>query len=400
MANKKVSAPALFESEADAQRRRDANYDNEMQQPENTDVIMVDGKPELLTFGVPEIGNSVDVAREIVVHKSAAIGISEPYEKPFRISQSMMKAVRAYLDGGDCGLVIREKYINGRLFGDATKAMKLGTYFEYILTGSLPKDGKVPQPEYKKMSLNAQEKIIKDNKKAVDDNVKIRQYNAHLKPTRKPKKIKEIKPEKVLGPFDMYEPYQEAHANAVTVRKMWAEMGLEIATGKDGKLLSGWTVVKGRFVGTIDVVLRATRDITFADGFTLKEGDLISADLKYSGLKDDKWSVHGWQWTPEQKRYHGTQAKHYKMLTGLEQTFWIVDPKGNYVLFFRCVISEQAINAHIDEANELYKRLIELDELESLEPRPEVNKCADCVLFSECTFKHTFPHPVAVDLTN
>lgn len=349
MGKKKVGAPVLFESEADAQRRRDANYDNSLTESEQQLSVVL--KKE-----------EIDLV---------ATTLSGDNTKSFRISQSMMKAVRAYLDGGDCGLVIKEKYIKGRLFDDASKAMKLGTYFEYILTGSLPKNGKVPQAEYMKSVLNANEKIVKNGGVP-----------------------------KELTIADMYEPYREAHANKDMVLKMWAEMGLEIAKGKDGKPLSGWTIVKGRFVGTIDVVLRATKDIVFADGFTLKEGDLISADLKYSGLKDDRWSVHGWQWTPEQKRYHGTQAKHYKMLTGLEQTFWIVDPKGNYVLFFRCVIDEQAIDAHIDEANELYKRLIELDELESLEPRPEVNKCADCVLFSECNFKHTFPHPVAVDLNN
>lgn len=330
-------------------------------------------------------------------------------QKVIRISQSLMKSVREYLEGGSCGILLKEKYIKGRLFDDATKSMRLGTYFEYILTGALPKNGKKPEPEYMKSAIIAQAAIVKanakaveQNKKIVNDNVLIRQFNAHLKPGKKPKKVKElkeIKPEKVLSQMDMYEPYREAHVNATRLLMMWNEIGLEIATGKDGQPLVGWKVTKGRFDGVIDVVLRATRDITFANGKTLKEGDLISGDIKYSGLADDKYSVHGWQWTEIQKRYHGTQAKQYGYLTSLPQTFWIVDPGGKYILFFWCDINEAAIEQHLAEGNELHKRLIELDELGALEPRPEFNRCEDCPLNSECTYKHTFPHPVKVDLT-
>lgn len=297
-------------------------------------------------------------------------GIPEPAiseQRVMRISQSLMKSVRDYLDGGACGVMIREQYIKGRLFDAPSKSMKLGIYFEYILTGALPKSGITPQPEFMKTPVNANVKAGRDR------------FDG-------------------LGIKDMYEPYREAHENAAKVKAMWVEMGLEIALDKEGRPLVGWRITKGRHEGTIDVVLRATRDIKFSDGFSLKEGDLISGDIKYSGLKDDKWSVHGWQRTDIQKIYHGTQAKEYKYLSSLDSTFWVVDPKGKYVLFFWCIIDQSAIEAHLEEANELHKRLIELDEIGMLEPRPEFNKCADCALFDECVHKHTFPHPVAMDL--
>ncbi len=369
------------------------------------------------------------ICKEIAINKGQSLGPSmqsmslpdkNPFDKTIRISQSLMKAVRSYLEGGDCGIVIREKYIKGRVFdGESSKAMRLGIYFEYILTGALPKSGVEPKPEYMTTAIKAQAKVITDNKKIADANVTLAKIakglDIHisdlLKPGGKPKVIKEFLQEKVLGVADMYEGYREAHANAYRLLKTWDEMGLEIATDKNGKKLAGWRIMKGRYEGTIDVVLRAKRDISFLNmsidgliiedkGFSMKEGDMIAGDIKLSGLKDDKWSVHGWQWTPIQKRYHGTQAKHYYFLSTLPQTFWVVDPKGNYILFFRCVIDQAAVDAHIEEGNTLHKRLMELEHLGALEARPEVNKCNDCVLFAECNYKHTFPHPVVVDLTD
>lgn len=323
--------------------------------------------------------------KEERISKALMENVSQPdkiepvYQKVVRISQSLMKAVREYLDGGECGILIREKYIKGRLFDDATKAMKLGTYFEYVLTGALPKGGKVPQPEYMKSKINA--------------NIKAKRQ-----------------PLEGLGIVDMYDPYREAHENAKNVLKMWDYMGLKIAEDSNGKKMCGLHLTKGRFDGVIDVVLEATKVITLTamtiDGHVLKEkaitlqpGDRINGDIKYSGMRDDKWSVHGWQWVDIQKKYHGTQAKQYKFLIDYPQTFWVVDPKGNYILFFWCDIDQAAIDAHLEEGNELYKRLQDLEELGELVPRPEYNKCSECPMNAECTYKHTHIHPVIIDLT-
>lgn len=291
------------------------------------------------------------------------------------ISQSLMKSVREYLEGGSCGMMLTAQYIHGRKFDAPSKSMELGIYFEYVLTGSRPKSGNAPRPLYMKSVIKANLKLIEKGEEP-----------------------------KELTIADMYEPYRQAHDNAAKLLKLWADIGLEIAKDKEGRSIAGLTVTKGRHQGTIDVVLRATRDIKFDKDFTLKEGELISGDLKYSGMADDRYTVHGWARFNEpgdnlQKRYHGTQAKEYKFLTDLHQTFWIVDPKGNYILFFWCKIDESAINDHLEEGNTLHKRLMELNEHGLLEARPEYNKCSDCALYNECAHKHTFPHPVLVDLT-
>jgi hypothetical protein len=290
----------------------------------------------------------------------------EKEERTIRISYSLITKVREYLAGGSCGVMINETLIKGRVFPAGTAAMKLGVYFEYILTGALPKDGQIPQPEYMKTPIKA--------------NIKAGREPLHG-----------------LTVEDMTEPYRTCHENAAALLKLWADIGLEV-------IRAGWKITKGRHNGTIDVVLRATRDITFDKNFSLKKGDLISGDLKYAGTGEDRWSKQGWGLFAEsgdnlQKEYHGSQAKEYHYLSSLPQTFWVVDPKQKYILFFWCKIDQTAIDAHLKEGNDLLDRLIFLHKNGLLEPRPEFNKCADCELFKECIHKHTYPHPVLVDLT-
>jgi len=66
-----------------------------------------------------------------------------------RISQSFLKDFSDYKsDFVDvCGLQIKAKYFEGVEF-PSSEAMDLGNYFEYKCTGSLPRNGKVPQPKF------------------------------------------------------------------------------------------------------------------------------------------------------------------------------------------------------------------------------------------------------------
>ncbi len=287
---------------------------------------------------------------------------------PVVITQSFIKQMRDYLEGGSCGNIIRVLWIEKRHIEYQSAAMSLGCYFEYILTGALPKNGKVPQPQYMKSAITK-------NKGSVVG----------------------------LGVEDMLDPYRKAHANAKKVADTWQAMGLEIYNPLNAALMAGVTLRKKvgdgiYYEGTIDVVLRAFRDTEFK-GYSMKQDDKINGDLKYSGMLDDKWSVHGWQWTPIQKKYHGTQGKQYKLLNDLDQSFWIVDPNGSYLKWFICEIDNLSIKRHVEEGNALHEKLMYLHDMGLLEARPESDKCADCPLFSECADKHTFPHPVRIDLT-
>jgi hypothetical protein len=66
-----------------------------------------------------------------------------------KISQSLIKAYQNYNTGEECGLFFKARYIDKdpEAFVPMTDVIRLGVYFEYMATGSLPRDGVVPEPD-------------------------------------------------------------------------------------------------------------------------------------------------------------------------------------------------------------------------------------------------------------
>jgi hypothetical protein len=62
------------------------------------------------------------------------------------ISQSFLKEFAKYKSGDACGLQVKAKYIDGVKF-PSSDAMEYGNAFEYLATGSIPRDGHIPQIE-------------------------------------------------------------------------------------------------------------------------------------------------------------------------------------------------------------------------------------------------------------
>jgi hypothetical protein len=128
--------------------------------------------------------------------------------------------MREYLAGGSCGKIIEEKYVKGRLLGDASASMKRGIWFEFCLTGAIPKNGEIPQPEYMKSALDK-------NKNSTIG----------------------------LSHKDMYEPYRQAADDAKVIKGYMDAWGLKIIS-------IGKTLTKGRFRGTLDLIV----DVVLRDG--------------------------------------------------------------------------------------------------------------------------------------
>ena len=82
-----------------------------------------------------------------------------------KISQSLMKGLSEYLQGEECGIVFKEKYVTKKMEFTPSDAMRLGIYFEYKATGSLPRNGIAPEPDvvYKG---TAKEKLAADYERA------------------------------------------------------------------------------------------------------------------------------------------------------------------------------------------------------------------------------------------
>jgi len=76
------------------------------------------------------------------------------------ISQSFLKEYADYKSGDTCGLQVKAKYIDGIKF-PSSDAMEYGNAFEYLATGSIPRDGHIPEIERvyvgtKRESISAQ----------------------------------------------------------------------------------------------------------------------------------------------------------------------------------------------------------------------------------------------------
>ena len=63
-----------------------------------------------------------------------------------KISQSLLKSLFNFKKGEECGLLLKERYVNG-LETPPTDAMNLGNWFEYKCTNQLPRSGKEPLPD-------------------------------------------------------------------------------------------------------------------------------------------------------------------------------------------------------------------------------------------------------------
>lgn len=272
------------------------------------------------------------------------------------ISQSFIKDFKAYDEGNECGIIIREKYVNGRVLDDpdADPGLKeLGAYFEFIAFGSLPKSGVVPTPV-----------MLSDGK-------------------------------------TMNAAYRLATINAKRVREyLTVELGLVIKK-------KAWKVTKGRFNGTIDLLCECTKEIHFDTGIVWRVGDVIVIDLKYSGLISETtpaYNKHGWKWSKVQKEYHGIQATHYHILTDAPFYFFVCQSNNKEgtlsdMKFFHIPVDGAMKEQHIVKANDYFDRFQVLAAAEDLKPRPSFSRCSKCVLRNECTVKHEFPHPEIINIT-
>lgn len=271
-----------------------------------------------------------------------------------KISQSFIKDYRAYLVGNECGYIIREKYVNDRLLGDEEEpgAMHLGSFFEYHLSGAIPKNGKIPR------ALNTA------------DGTK------------------------------MHPDYKRALESANLIKDYLQAMGLKIVK-------VGLQMDKGMFTGTIDLIVEVTRERVFDNGIKWTVGKRFVIDLKYSGFvgrDSDRQNKHGWSWSKAQKEYHGTQAKQYHLISGLPFYFMVtqsnpkVGEKPICKLFF-IPIDEFMLDQHIMEGKALFENFQIKSKVNDFKPYPSMKRCGKCPLRDECEDKHTYPRPEIVDLS-
>jgi len=157
-----------------------------------------------------------------------------------RISQSLIKELLEYQDGKSCGLQLEEKFIKNNFHKFiASDSMSVGTWFEYELTGALPKGNSTPNPK-----------------------------------TTTTGKLTSVY-EKMIPHIDNFKTAMYFY-------------GLELVS-------AGEKIKYGDLEGTLDIRAKATKDIVTDSGNVIKAGSQIIIDIKTSGLLDNKWSDYGWE---------------------------------------------------------------------------------------------------------
>lgn len=264
-----------------------------------------------------------------------------------------------YDRGEKCGVILKEEFVNDRLFDDDEGSMHLGTYFEWKAFKNLPKSGIEPKP---KMMANGKEPLAA---------YRMADINA-LRVTGQPE----------LG-----------------IKGIFEEMGLKV-------IHRGKRITLGRFQGTIDLIVMVIKNRKFEDGTRWRKGDKFVIDIKYSGLLSESasfYNKHGWRWSPVQKEYHSIQAKQYHMLTRMPFYFMVWQSNNKQgtdsdVQLFRVPVSESDVEEHKAQGNAYFDRFQVMAKADHFEPKPNMKRCNDCPLKASCKFKHNFPHPVTVNL--
>jgi hypothetical protein len=147
------------------------------------------------------------------------------------ISQSFLKEFNKYKLGETCGLQVKAKYIDNNYPRTSSEAMDLGCFFEFMATGSLPRDGQIPVAKV----------VYKDTpKQRLDDKFQramdsalffkriIKHYDIEIKETGKV-----VTQDGMTGILDIYAEWNGRHCIIDTkysglLYDRWNEMGWEL----------------------------------------------------------------------------------------------------------------------------------------------------------------------------
>jgi hypothetical protein len=289
-----------------------------------------------------------------------------------KISQSLLKGLLDLRTKNECGLVFKAKYIdsNFNLF-PASEVQNVGAWFEYMATGSIPKNGDIPKANYMKK-----------------------------------KKDKQGNPLLATDYITM-----QNHVN--TFKKTMDYYGFEILrVGEDIKVLYPNSVERFGFevwlTGTLDIRARATKDVHTIDEnrnkiLVCKKDDIIIIDLKSTGLLDgNKFNEYSWELDGlEYKVKLVTQPIHYKYIelikTGVEPPFLFMlynmkNPDDARIIDFR--VDESAFSEHEFFIDNGIKNLMYYEK-NGYKPSPSLIECSKCPLRDKCEYKAVMP-PIKV----
>lgn len=264
------------------------------------------------------------------------LGIEGSDEKLLSISQSLLKNYWDFKNGKYCGEAFLRVDLNHEVERVASERMKVGQYFEYLCTGQGNRDGSIPTEPQTKTG----------------------------KPT--------VEAERMRVQADRFKALVKAE-------------GLEIIeTGKILEYKAGNFKIKG-----------------ILDIFGAMYGKPAIVDMKTSGLIGNQWEEYGWNPSTFNMRDKLTiQVVFYKYLADVvlgirdipfyfmihsstndtDSEFWEVQ-LNDYVKAMGGL--EAMLNQYAEE--------ILFQKVQGFTPFPDVKRCKDCPIFSNCVFKKLTP---------
>lgn len=279
--------------------------------------------------------------------------------KKIKISQSLLKSLIKYRNGQECGIIFKTKYIDGRfdLF-PPSDAQNLGAWFEYMATGSIPKNGDIPKAVYLK--------------RGKDEN----------------------------GLPQLATDYRLMKTHIDNFNKTMNEYGFEIIrVGEDIKAqYENNYGVEVELTGTLDIRAKATKDVysqyNNENVLVVKSGDELIIDLKTTGLLDDKYNDYGWQLDNLHNKINlVTQPIHYKYIEFINTEkdipflFMLFHSKNeNDVRIIDFKTDSSAFDEHISFINMGVQNMIYFSK-RGFKAYPSLAKCSACPLNKECSYK-------------
>jgi hypothetical protein len=157
-----------------------------------------------------------------------------------------MKKIEDYSFGKECGLLFKAQYIDKdpEASTPASEAMKVGIYFEYLCTGGLPRDGKIPLAEYSYKG-KSNEKMAAPYERAVESaklfkaiikhyGIKIKKVGLSLSTDRETGILD------ILAEWDNQDVIIDLKYSGL-IDDVWSDMGwsLDSLAGKDRLMIQG-----------------------------------------------------------------------------------------------------------------------------------------------------------------
>jgi hypothetical protein len=266
------------------------------------------------------------------------------------ISQSLLKAIYEYAEGRLCGLQFEAQYIKKIPFPSGG-VQKLGNYFEYLCTGALPRDGKIPEPERKKGKI--EKVIIKKGKK--------------LKNGKRAKD--KIEEKIILG--ELTAPYARMVIQAERFKRTVKAHGIKI-------LKTGLELKYQDKKGVADILAQV-------------DGEEAIIDIKSTGLIGNRFDDMGWDVNAlSEKDKIMIQPVFYKWLwrklygKDIPFYFTVFSNTNEYdCLFIKVVIDEDRfpqLENVMRNSSKMLDKFIE----EGFKAIPDVKECADCPINKTC----------------